>query len=43
LQDDIDLDFSKIKLKFAGADGGHNGIRDIVAKIGTNEFRRLKV
>lgn len=42
-QDDIDLDFGRIKLKYKGAAGGHNGIRDIIAKLGTPEFWRLKL
>jgi len=41
-QDDIDLDAGKIRLKFNWASGGHNGIKDIVEKIGTDKFWRLK-
>jgi len=32
-QDDIDLDAGRIRLKFNGSSGGHNGIKDIVEKI----------
>ncbi len=41
-QDDIDLDAGRIRLKFNGSSGGHNGIKDIVEKIWTDKFRRLK-
>lgn len=43
IQDDIDLPFGQIKLKFAGSSGGHNGIKDIQATLGTDRFRRLKI
>ena len=43
IQDDIDLPFGKIKLKFGGSHGGHNGIRDIISKCGTEKFWRLKL
>ena len=43
VHDDIDLEVGKIKLKYAGSHGGHNGIRDIVAQCGTEQFRRLKL
>ena len=32
-QDDLDIQFSKIKIKFDGGHGGHNGIRNIIEKI----------
>mgnify|MGYP001304499766 FL=1 len=34
--DEIDLDKGKIKVKFGGGHGGHNGIRDIIKHIGKN-------
>ena len=40
--DDLDMVTGKIRLKFNGRDGGHNGIKDIIEKIGSN-FRRLKM
>ena len=42
-QDDIDLPFGKIKLKFGGSPWGHNGIKDITNKLWTDKFRRLKI
>lgn len=43
VHDDIDLEVGKIKLKYAGSHGGHNGIRDIVTQCGTEGFWRLKL
>ena len=41
--DDLDLTAGKIRLKFSGGSGGHNGIKDIIEKIGTKDFWRLKI
>jgi PTH1 family peptidyl-tRNA hydrolase len=41
--DDLDLAAGKIRLKFGGGSGGHNGIKDIIEKIGTKDFWRLKI
>ncbi len=41
--DEIDIDFSTVKLKQGGGHGGHNGIRDIQAKLGDNGFVRVRV
>jgi len=43
IHDDIDHAFGIIKLKFRGSHGGHNGLRDIIEKIGWQKFRRLKL
>ena len=43
IQDDLDLDFGKIKLKENSSSGGHNGIKNIEINLGTNSFKRLKV
>ena len=40
--DEIDLDKGKIKVKFGGGHGGHNGIRDIIKHIGEN-FLRVRI
>ena len=41
--DDINLDFGEIRLKSAGSDGGHNGLKSIIAELGTTSFTRLKL
>ena len=43
IHDELDLEVGNIKLKDSGGHGGHNGIRDIINKIGTEKFYRLRV
>lgn len=43
LQDELDIPFDTLKLKFGGGHGGHNGVRDIIAAIGTGDFTRVRV
>lgn len=43
IYDDIYLDFSKIRVRVRGSHGGHNGIRDIISKINTDKFKRIKL
>ena len=42
ITDDIALPFGKLRMKGKGSDGGHNGLKDIQAVLGTNEFTRLR-
>ena len=42
IYDDLDLETGKLKFKFGGGHGGHNGIRDIIHLIGSN-FYRLRI
>lgn len=43
IHDDIDLPFSRLRLRIGGGHGGHNGIRSIAATLGTADFCRLKI
>lgn len=43
IYDDIDLSFGKIKISFNRGDGGHNGIKDVVKKVGSKKFVRIRV
>lgn len=40
--DDIALPFGKIRIKAKGSSGGHNGLKDIEEKLGTNAYPRLR-
>lgn len=40
--DDLNLPLADIRLKGKGSHGGHNGIADIIEKLGTREFPRLR-
>ena len=43
IQDELDQPLGKIKVQKARGHGGHNGIRDISAKLGSNEYIRLRL
>lgn len=43
VHDELDLPAGRIKLKVGGGHGGHNGLRDITAQLGTGEFNRLRI
>jgi len=43
VHDELDIPFDSIKLKTGGGHGGHNGVRDIAAAIGTPDFVRVRV
>ena len=43
IQDDIDLPAGKMRIRKAGSCGGHNGIRNIIERLGTPGFARLKL
>src|SRR6185295_5089146 len=43
ISDDLALPFGTIRLRPRGSAGGHNGLRSIIAALGTNEFIRLPI
>ena len=40
--DDLNIAFGSIRIKTKGSDGGHNGLKDLQAKLGTNNYGRLR-
>ena len=42
VHDDMDLEFGRLKLVEAGGSGGHNGLRSIIAELGTEAFCRIR-
>ena len=41
--DDLSLEVGKIRFRPSGSDGGHNGIKNIIAQLGHDSFHRIKV
>ncbi len=43
VHDDVSLPLGRIRFRASGSAGGHNGIKSIIAELGTDSFARLKV
>lgn len=41
--DDLDSEVGQAKIKTVGSAGGHNGMKDIIEKLNTDEIKRLKI
>ncbi len=41
--DELDIPAGTARIKKGGGHGGHNGLRDIIAHLGSNEFHRLRL
>lgn len=41
--DDFHLEFGALRLRRSGSHGGHNGMRSIIAALGTQDFPRLRI
>jgi peptidyl-tRNA hydrolase, PTH1 family len=42
ITDDLNLAFGTIRVKTKGSDGGHNGLKDIQAQLGTTKYNRFR-
>jgi PTH1 family peptidyl-tRNA hydrolase len=43
ISDDLDLPLGTIRMRRNGSDGGHNGLKSIIAAVGSSDFPRLRV
>ena len=43
ISDDLDLPSGKLKLKYKGSCGGHNGLRNIEQNLNTQDYKRIKI
>ena len=43
ISDDVELDVGKIRVRPKGSAGGHNGLKNIIAQLGHDEFSRVRV
>lgn len=43
ISDDLDMPVGKIKIKYKGSSGGHNGLKNIMFHLETQDFKRIKI
>jgi PTH1 family peptidyl-tRNA hydrolase len=43
IHDELDIPAEDVRIKFGGGHAGHNGLRDIISALGTNEYIRVRV
>ena len=43
VSDEISLPIGKLRIRTKGSAGGHNGLKDIIAKLGTSDFPRIRL
>ena len=43
VHDDLDLPLGEVRTREGGGHGGHNGLRDIVTRLGSGAFHRLRI
>lgn len=43
MYDDKDLPFGKFRISHDRGDGGHNGLKSVIAELGTKEFTRIRI
>ena len=43
ISDDLDLAPGRLRLRQGGSDGGHNGLKSIIAELGSASFKRVRI
>ncbi|MFA5777336.1 MAG: aminoacyl-tRNA hydrolase [Parcubacteria group bacterium] len=43
IHDDLDINFGEYKISTDSGPAGHNGVQDIIDKIGTQNFKRIRI
>lgn len=43
IQDDMDMELGRLRFRAKGSAGGHNGIKSVIAHVGGQDFKRLKL
>jgi peptidyl-tRNA hydrolase len=43
IYDDLDTEIGRIRLRYQGSPGGHNGIKSIIQHVGTQQFNRIRM
>jgi peptidyl-tRNA hydrolase, PTH1 family len=43
IYDDMDLPVGRLRMRLSGSAGGHNGMKSIIAHLGSQEFPRLRI
>lgn len=43
ISDDISLPVGRLRIRAGGSAGGHNGLKNIIAHLGTDQFPRIKI
>ena len=43
IHDELDIDFGMLRLKLGGGDNGHNGLKSVIERLGTEDFARVRV
>jgi peptidyl-tRNA hydrolase, PTH1 family len=43
IHDDLDLELGRVKTQIGASSAGHRGVEDIIEKLGTKDFKRIRV
>lgn len=43
IHDDLDTDVGKLRMRYKGSSGGHNGLKNIEQHLSTKEYKRIKI